>query len=71
MCDYMCQGALQGFSGTLRVSLNSSWSHLLPVLLACGLGENILVHFYFQIPISLLYLSSFQHFYQTDSHKHS
>lgn len=23
MCDYMCQRALQGFSGTLRVSLNS------------------------------------------------
>lgn len=73
MCNQMCQGALKGFSGTLRVSLNrclcgdTFYLYCWPV----GSEEIFWVQFYFQIPISHLRLSVFQLFYQTDSHKHS
>ena len=73
MRNRMCQGALKGFSSTLRVSLNCGL-HGDTFYLYCwpvGLEGIFWVQFYFQIPISHLYLSLFQLFYQIDSHKHS
>lgn len=72
-CRRMCQGALKGFAGTLSVSLNcclhgdTFYLYCWPV----GFEGISWVQFYFQIPISHLYLSLFQLSYQIDSHKHS
>lgn len=72
-CRRMCQGALKGFAGILSVSLNCCLHGDTFYLYCWPVGfEGIpWVQFYFQIPISHLYLSLFQLSYQIDSHKYS